>query len=147
MRSMRWIRTVALNFRFHTIKVLQRDTLGVTHRLPAFVFYKKNGDITMLSKTVTRASLSENVRKAADLNRTEALEAIDVVLREITSLLKTGTVVKIPLFGVFFMRHKSARQGRNPRTMKDAVISERNVVAFRVSRLMKERVERGHKKA
>ena len=99
----------------------------------------------MTSKTVTRASLSESVRKAAGLNRTDALDAIDCVLKEVTDILKTGAEIKIPLFGVFFMRHKKPRQGRNPRTMKEALISERNVVAFRVSRLMKERVEKGCK--
>jgi len=95
----------------------------------------------MLTKTVTRLELTEKIRKDSGLSRAQSLNAIDVVLQEMVRCLKTEREVKIPLFGVFSLRHKRARMGRNPRTMEEATISERNVVRFRVSRLMKERVE------
>lgn len=94
----------------------------------------------MANKTITRADLSDVICRKTNLSRTQALDFISVALREITRGLKKSKEVKLPLFGVFFVRHKNARTGRNPRTLEDAIISERNVTGFRVSRVMKERV-------
>ena len=46
--------------------------------------------------------------------------------------------VKISKFGTFSIRHKKSRIGRNPKTMEDKVISERNVVLFKPSKELKE---------
>ena len=44
--------------------------------------------------------------------------------------------VKIPKFGTFILRHKKSRIGRNPKTMKDVIISERNVLKFKPSKMV-----------
>lgn len=100
----------------------------------------------MDSKTVTRADLSEVVRKKCSLSRAQALHAIEVIMKEIADSLQQKREVKVPLFGVFFVRHKKERMGRNPRTLEAAKISERHVVGFRVSRLMKDRVDEACKR-
>lgn len=94
----------------------------------------------MSDKTVTRAEIAETIRKKCQLSRSQASDYVEVIVDQLTSSIKKEKEVKIPLFGVFYTRHKSARVGRNPKTMKEATISERDVVSFRVSRLMKERV-------
>lgn len=45
--------------------------------------------------------------------------------------------VKITGFGTFHVRRKASRLGRNPRTMEDVVIDERNVLRFRCSQLLR----------
>ena len=45
--------------------------------------------------------------------------------------------VKIPKFGTFILRHKKSRIGRNPRTMENKIISERNVILFKPSKDLK----------
>ena len=45
--------------------------------------------------------------------------------------------VKIPKFGTFILRYKKKRIGRNPKTLESKVISERNVVLFKVSKDLK----------
>ena len=47
--------------------------------------------------------------------------------------LKEKGKVKISNFGTFILRHKKSRVGRNPKTKKEAVISERNVILFKPS--------------
>ena len=100
----------------------------------------------MPGKTVTRTQLSQALRKKAGLGRKESLGSIDVILNEIASALKEDESIKIPLFGVFFARQKRERMGRNPKTLEGAVISARRVAGFRVSRLMKDRIDLSLKK-
>ncbi len=100
----------------------------------------------MSGKTVTRVHLSQALRKKTGLSRKESLGSIEAVLNEIVMVLKEDKSIKIPLFGVFFARQKKERMGRNPKTLKDAVISARKVAGFRVSRLMKDRIDLSLKK-
>ena len=46
--------------------------------------------------------------------------------------------VKIPKFGTFILRNKKSRIGRNPKTKEEKVISERNVILFKVSKELKD---------
>jgi len=54
--------------------------------------------------------------------------------------LKTKGKVKISNFGTFILRHKKSRIGRNPKTKKEAVISERNVILFKPSKILKKKI-------
>ena len=45
--------------------------------------------------------------------------------------------VKIPKFGTFILRHKKSRIGRNPKTMEKKIITDRNVVLFRPTKILK----------
>ena len=45
--------------------------------------------------------------------------------------------VKIPKFGTFILRHKKSRIGRNPKTLEKKIITDRNVVLFRPSKILK----------
>ena len=54
--------------------------------------------------------------------------------------LKEKGKVKISNFGTFILRHKKSRIGRNPKTKKEAVISERNVVLFKPSKILKSKI-------
>lgn len=100
----------------------------------------------MTEVTITRSHLSNGLRHKCKLGREEAYNTIDIVLSEIVEILKHNHEVKIPLFGVFFSRQKRERVGRNPRTLVAAKISARRVAGFRVSRLMKDRVDSAMKK-
>lgn len=101
----------------------------------------------MADKTLTRMELSSALRDKYGTTREESLNFITAVFDEITDALKKDKEVKIPLFGVFFSRHKKERIGRNPRTLEEAVITPRRVTGFRPSRLMKSAVNEGCKKS
>ena len=45
--------------------------------------------------------------------------------------------VKISNFGTFILRFKKSRLGRNPKTLKQSIISERNVILFKPSKELK----------
>ena len=69
---------------------------------------------------------------------------IETVLEDIFEILldsiKEEGKVKISNFGTFILRHKKSRVGRNPKTKKEAIISERNVVLFKPSKFLKNKI-------
>ena len=54
--------------------------------------------------------------------------------------LKEKGKVKISNFGTFILRHKKSRIGRNPKTKKETVISERNVILFKPAKFLKNKI-------
>jgi integration host factor subunit alpha len=48
--------------------------------------------------------------------------------------------VKISGFGNFFVRRKKARRGRNPQTGQEIKITERKVLSFRLSQILKDEI-------
>ena len=64
------------------------------------------------------------------------------LLEDLLSLILNELIlkkkVKIPKFGTFILRNKKSRIGRNPKTKEEKVISERNVILFKVSKELKD---------
>ncbi len=100
----------------------------------------------MSEKTLTRMDLSEAVFREVGLSRNESAQLVESVLAHMSDVLASGTAVKISSFGTFSVRAKSARVGRNPKTGDEVPISPRQVLTFRPSHLMKDRVAAGPKR-
>jgi integration host factor subunit alpha len=94
-------------------------------------------------KTVTRDDLAEAVRAEIGLSKTESRQLVDSVLKTVGQVLERGENVKLPKFGVFEVKDKNERAGRNPKTGEAATISARRTISFRASPNMKAIVERG----
>ncbi len=62
---------------------------------------------------------------------------IDDFFQTIIENLSKEQILKISKFGTFSIRKKKSRVGRNPKTKKETVISERNVVLFKPSKNFK----------
>jgi len=90
--------------------------------------------------TVTRADIINAVYKEIGLSRTESAIIIESILKHITSTLIRGEEVKLSGFGVFDIKVKKSRMGRNPKTGRDVPISARRVLRFRASNILKNRV-------
>ena len=65
---------------------------------------------------------------------------LEDIFEIILESLKTNGKVKISNFGTFILRHKKSRIGRNPKTKKEALISERNVILFKPSKSLKNKI-------
>ena len=96
----------------------------------------------MAGRTVTRAHLSEAVYQEVGLSRNESADLVEVVLKEIADHLVTGETVKISSFGSFYVRQKGRRIGRNPKTGEEVPILPRQVLLFRPSHVLKDRINR-----
>jgi integration host factor subunit alpha len=94
----------------------------------------------MAGKTTTRAELTEAVYQMSGLPRHEAATLVEQVLGEINDALVAGENVKLSGFGVFTVRDKAERVGRNPKTGVEVPIEPRRSVTFKASETLKEHV-------
>ncbi len=93
-------------------------------------------------KTITRAHLTKNIVTKTSLSQKQAAELIEGVFKEISQALAQGESVKLPAFGTFTVRRKKERVGRNPKTKQEVTIAPRTVVSFKVSPLLKEKLNK-----
>ena len=85
-------------------------------------------------KTATRADLLNAVYASCPmLSRAEAKVIFEMALEEISDTLVRGEPVKLRSFGLFLVRAKRERIGRNPRTGVEAPIKPRRVLTFKPS--------------
>lgn len=98
----------------------------------------------MHDTTLTRADLTEAVVRELGLGRSDCAKLVERVLELTCAALERGEEVKLSGFGVFEVRAKTARMGRNPKTGEPANIVPRRVMTFRASQLLKSRIARGH---
>ena len=93
------------------------------------------------TRTLTRADLCEAVQNEVGLSRQECSGLVERTLDLIVEALERGDTVKLSGFGVFQVREKRARMGRNPKTGEPAAINPRRVISFRASQIMKAKVD------
>jgi integration host factor subunit alpha len=84
--------------------------------------------------TATRAELLDAVYASCPaLSRAQAKQIFEMTLDEITVALVRGETVKLRSFGLFLVRAKRERVGRNPRTGVEVPITPRRVLTFKPS--------------
>lgn len=93
-----------------------------------------------MSKTLTRADLSNAVYREIGLSLSESTQLVDTVIEEICDALANGDMVKLSSFGTFKLRRKKERIGRNPKTGVEVPISPRTVLSFNASNILKQKV-------
>ena len=98
----------------------------------------------MEGATLTRADLADAVMHEVGLGRRDCADLVERILALMCQALSEGEAVKLTGFGVFEVRDKRARMGRNPKTGEPAAITPRRVISFRASQLLKARIARGH---
>ena len=91
--------------------------------------------------TITKADLTVLLYEQVGLNNREAKEMVEAFFKEISDCLERGEEVKLAGFGVFNMRNKPERPGRNPKTGEEIPISARRVVTFHPSGCLKDAVD------
>ena len=84
-------------------------------------------------KTLTRAELSNSIRRELGLTHQEATQFVTDFFDEISESLARNEPVNLMNFGKFDLIDKSARPGLNPRTGEVKTVAARRVVTFRPS--------------
>ncbi len=77
---------------------------------------------------------------AVGLSRKELAILVQSVLDELADALIGGESVKLSSFGRFLVRAKSERIGRNPKTGIEVPITQRRVMVFKPSNVLKARI-------
>jgi integration host factor subunit alpha len=104
----------------------------------------ENGVITCGggAMTITKADLATVLHENLGINKREALELVMGFFEEISTALERGETVKLSGFGVFCLRDKNSRPGRNPKTGELIPVSARRVVMFHPSHILKALVQK-----
>ena len=90
-----------------------------------------------MKKTWTRNDIIEAISDNVGLSLSDSSIIIEEIFEFILNELEKGYDVKISSFGTFSVRHKKTRIGRNPKTGVEVPITERNVVSFSSSNVLK----------
>ena len=93
--------------------------------------------------TVTKRALVCAVAKACDCHQKTARDAVQSFLDRVVAELIAGNRIELRDFGVFEVKTRASRIGRNPRTGDQVPVPERRVVTFRPGKKMKELVATG----
>lgn len=69
---------------------------------------------------------------------------VNVIFDEIVDALSRGDRVELRGFGAFTVKHRAARQGRNPRTGASVDVGEKFVPFFKTGKELRERLNKAN---
>jgi integration host factor subunit alpha len=76
--------------------------------------------------------------RVGGFSKKESADLVDLVFDMMKETLAKGEKIKVSGFGNFVLRDKRQRPGRNPQTGDPIKISERRVLTFKASQILKQ---------
>ncbi len=86
---------------------------------------------------MTKSDIIKEVADGTGLTKVEIEAVLDGVILSISEALKRGERVDLRGFGSFVIKHRAARDARNPATREIVRLKERFIPAFKVSKILK----------
>ena len=90
---------------------------------------------------MTKRDLAVNIAQKTGITQSLIQKVVDELLNEITETLAQGQGIELRNFGVFKIKNRKERIGRNPRTGETVSIPPKKIVYFKVGKILKERVK------
>ncbi len=88
---------------------------------------------------MTKADIVQAVySRLGGFSKKEAADLVDLAFEMMKETLGRGEKIKISGFGNFVLRDKRQRQGRNPQNGQPIVITQRRVLNFKASQILKQ---------
>ena len=87
--------------------------------------------------TTIKEDIVRDVITKIKIDRSLSKSMVESIVKQIKDTLASDANVMISGFGDFKVVLKKARMGRNPKTKTEHVISERKVVVFRPSKVLR----------
>jgi len=89
---------------------------------------------------MTKHEIIDSICNYLGITRKESALTVESVFEIIKGQLESGDEVKIAGFGKFSVKAKKERNGRNPKTGERIAIKARNVVTFKPSSILKNKL-------
>ena len=89
---------------------------------------------------MNKTELIAAVAEKAEMSKKDAEAAVTAVVDVISESLRKGEKVQLVGFGVFDVKERGARIGRNPRTKVEIEIPASRVPAFKAGKALKDAV-------
>ena len=91
---------------------------------------------------MTKSDIIKEVAEGTGLTKVEIEAVLEGVILSISNSLRQGERVDIRGFGSFIVKQRAARDARNPATREIVKLQERFIPAFKVSKILKEVVNK-----
>ena len=89
---------------------------------------------------MNKADMIDQIAQAAEVSKSAAERAVDALIGAVKSSLKKGEMVTLVGFGTFYVSHRKARSGRNPRTGESLKIAAAKAPKFRAGKALKDAI-------
>ena len=87
---------------------------------------------------MNKAELIAVVAEKAELSKKDTEKAVNALVEAITESLKGGDKVQLVGFGVFEVKNRAERMGRNPKTKEQIKIPASKVPVFKAGKAFKD---------
>ncbi len=91
---------------------------------------------------MNKAELIAEVAVKTGLSKKDSEKAVNAALDTITVSLEKGEKVQLVGFGVFDVKERGVRMGRNPKTKEEIEIPASRVPQFKAGKALKEAVDK-----
>ena len=91
---------------------------------------------------MNKAELISAVAAKTGLSKKDSEKAINATFDTITSSLEAGEKIQLVGFGVFDVKERGARVGRNPKTKEEIEIPASRVPVFKAGKALKDSVDK-----
>ena len=91
---------------------------------------------------MNKAELITAVSEKTGLSKKDSEKAVNAALDTITETLEIGEKVQLVGFGVFDVKERGVRIGRNPKTKEEIEIPASRVPQFKAGKVLKEAVSK-----
>jgi len=94
----------------------------------------------MLKKNINRKTLANIIYRNIGFSKVISENIVNDIFNILLSTFKENEKVKVTSFGTFLKKRKNKRIGRNPKTKEKKIISARNVITFKASKLFMNKI-------
>jgi len=92
---------------------------------------------------LTKAQIVDTIQNHLGLSRKNSSDLVESLLEIMKKTLENGEDILISGFGKFCVKAKKERKGRNPATGDDMMLAPRNVVTFKCSGKLRDKINAG----
>jgi integration host factor subunit alpha len=89
---------------------------------------------------LTKHDIVDQIQNQLGIQRNVSIDVTETLLEIIKATLASGEDVLVSGFGKFCVKDKQERKGRNPATGEDMMLKPRQVVTFKCSGLLRNKV-------
>lgn len=90
--------------------------------------------------TLTKAQIVDTITEELPSPKNKSSEVVEILIEIIKRTLEEGEDVLISGFGKFCVKKKRQRRGRNPATGNDLILAQREVVTFKCSGKLRDKI-------
>ena len=91
---------------------------------------------------MNKAELIAQVAVKTGLSKKDSEKAVNATLDTVSAALENGEKVQLVGFGVFDVKERGARMGRNPKTKEEIQIPASRVAHFKAGKVLAEAVDK-----